>query len=417
VRLGRFTRRAGLRAGLSAAIAAPLGREAALAAAATGAVQEQAAAGTAAVLLAAAVIARRPRGRWLAARVAGGVAAGLATRAVWSVASKQPAAVHPPRTWSGLHPAPDGTGVGIVVNAGAGADRDGGDGVAGRLRAELPKAEVVVLDDPSRLADELDRLASSGVRALGVAGGDGSINTAAGVALRHRLRLVVVPAGTLNHLARDLGVESLEDAVDAVRVGSAVEIDVAHIAGRPFLNTASLGSYVEIVDAREGLEGRIGKWPALAVAVSRVLRHGRPIRVEIDGRTLDLWTVFIGNCCYLPEGMAPTWRDRLDDGQLDVRVADAARPFSRARLVLAVATGRLHRSPVFRTWSTTNMRVSSAESRLRLARDGETFDGPGSFDVVKNGDRLAVYAPRPPGTLAVPSRRWPERRHDSQDTG
>ena len=45
-----------------------------------------------------------------------------------------------------------------------------------------------------------------------------SSNSAAGVALRHGLPLVVVPAGTLNHLARDLGVETLEDAVEAVRL-------------------------------------------------------------------------------------------------------------------------------------------------------------------------------------------------------
>jgi hypothetical protein len=76
------------------------------------------------------------------------------------------------------------------------------------------------------------------------------------------------------------------------------------------------------------------------------------------------------------------------DGQLDVRVADAAHPFSRARLVIAVATGRLHR--------TTGLRVRSADGPLRLARDGESFDGTEDFDIVKAGDRLAMYAPRPP---------------------
>jgi diacylglycerol kinase family enzyme len=329
-------------------------------------------------------------------QVAAGIGIALATRLVWSVAPKRAAAVAPHRTWSGLDPSADGEGIGVVVNAGAGSGRVGGSDVADVIRKELPGAAVVVLDDPPRLADELERMAGSGMRAIGVAGGDGSINTAAGVALRLRLPLLVVPAGTLNHLARDLGVETVDDAIEAVRLGTAVEIDVARIAGRPFLNTASFGSYVEIVDAREGLEGRIGKWPALVVAVARVLRRGRPVEVEIDGERRRVWAAFVGNCHYQPDGMAPTWRERFDDGQLDVRIADASHPFSKTRLVLATMTGRLHRSPAFQSWRTTSLRVRSADGPLRLASDGETFDGADSFDIAKNGDRVAIYAPRPP---------------------
>jgi undecaprenyl-diphosphatase len=441
-RPGRFTRRAGLRAGLSGALAAPLGREAAAVAAAVGAAQEQAAVGGVLGVAAAVVCGRpvrptpgRPEGpagptgaarpaspdgpteptgatratggrpggsgarRYTPAGRAGrivlGAGIGLATRALWPVASKEPAAVAPHRQWAGLEPAPDGTGLGIVVNSGAGPDRGRPDDPATVLAEELPGAEVVVLDDPAQLTEELVRLARSGCRALGVAGGDGSINTAASVALDHGLPLAVVPAGTLNHLARDLGVSTVADTVTAVRAGTAIEVDVARIAGRPFLNTASFGSYVEIVDARQQLEHRVGKWPALAVAVARTLRHGSPVRVAIDGRTRELWAVFIGNCRYQPAGMAPTWRDRFDDGLLDVRVADASRPFSRARLVAAALTGRLHRSPVLEAWTTTNLRVKGLDGPVRLARDGETFAGTDAFDVVKRGDRLAIYSPHP----------------------
>jgi diacylglycerol kinase family enzyme len=392
---GRFTRRAGLRAGLSAAVAAPLGRDAALAAAATGAVQEQAVVGAALGTLAAAVVARRGFLPPTVVKVAAGIVIALATRAVWSVAPKQAAEVAPHRTWSGLDPNPDGRGIGLVVNSGAGSRRTGRGALGERLRAALPGATVVVLDRPSGLAGALEELAASGVRALGIAGGDGSINTAAGVALRYRLPLLVVPAGTLNHLARDLGVETVDDAVEAVRRGTGVEIDVARIAGRPFLNTASFGSYVEIVDAREALEARVGKWPALVVAVVRVLRHGQPVEVEIDGERRRIWAAFIGNCRYRPDGMAPTWRERIDDGELDVRLADAAHPFSKSRLVLAVMTGRLHRSPAFQSWRTTSLRLRSPDGPLRLARDGETFDGTDDVDITKCGDRLVVFAPRP----------------------
>jgi undecaprenyl-diphosphatase len=391
MQLSRFTRRAGLRAGFAATLAAPLGREAALAASATGAAQEQAAVGAAAGVAAVTVLVRRPD---RALRMLGGAAIGVATRLVWPVASKEPAAVAPHRTWSGLEPSPDGAGLGVVVNTFAGSGRVGGVDLPEVLRKALPAAEVVELEDPAELTAELQRLAGSGVRALGIAGGDGSINTAAGVALDAHLPLAVIPAGTLNHLARDLGVETVDDAVDAVREGSAIEIDVARIADRPFLNTASFGSYTEIVDAREQLEGRLGKWVALAVAVARVLRNGTPTNVELDGERHDLWAVFVGNCRYQPAGMAPTWRDRLDDGRLDIRVADASFPLSRFRLVLAAATGRLAHSPVFRAWTATNLQIRSLDGPLRLARDGETFDGTTVFDIAKHGDRLAIFAPR-----------------------
>jgi undecaprenyl-diphosphatase len=407
VSLGRFSRRAALRGALAGGAAAPLGAPAAATAAVTGAAQEKVAVAVGVAAAAAAgglaVRSRRagdpgraaPSPGGLAARMAAGVAIGIATRFVWPVAPKEPAAVAPQRVWRETDPSDDGAGLGIVVNPGAGAGAIGpAPDMTTALRAALPAAEVVELAEGADLAEALDKLAADGCRALGVAGGDGSINTAAGVALDHGLPLVVVPAGTLNHLARDLGVETVDDAVAAVRRGEVAEIDVGRIAGRPFLNTASFGSYVELVDAREALEARIGKWPALAVALVRVLRRSAPIRVELDGEPRRLWLVFVGNCRYQPEGMAPTWRERLDDGRLDVRVVDAGHPFGRSRLALAALTGTLRRSRVFETWTATALHVASADGPLRLARDGETFDGDAGFDIAKAGDRLAVYTPR-----------------------
>jgi undecaprenyl-diphosphatase len=396
-------RRAALRAGVAGAGAAPFGVIAAATAAVAGAAQEHAVVGAGVGVCALAAAGwRRRSGRWrgrspagVAARVGVGGAIGVATRFVWPVAPKEPAAVAPQRTWVDVDPGRDGAGVSIVVNPGAGSGALGPDvPPTSELQSALPAAEVVELEPGADLAEALERVATNGCRAIGVAGGDGSINTAAGVALHHRLPLVVVPAGTLNHLARDLGVESVADAVAAVRDGHAVEIDVARIAGRPFLNTASFGSYAELVDAREALEGRIGKWPALAVAIVRVLRRGEPVEVDLDGRRRRLWIAFVGNCRYLPEGMAPTWRERLDDGRLDVRVVDAGHSFSRTRLALAAATGTLRRSRVFETWVTDELPVRSANGALRLARDGETFDGADAFAVAKTGERLAVFTPR-----------------------
>ena len=71
------------------------------------------------------------------------------------------------------------------------------------------------------------------VRAIGVAGGDGTVAAAAAVAGRRELPLVVVPTGTLNHFARDVGVYDLQEAVDAAGAGEAVAVDLALVEVHP----------------------------------------------------------------------------------------------------------------------------------------------------------------------------------------
>ncbi|MGH3780413.1 MAG: diacylglycerol kinase family protein [Pseudonocardiaceae bacterium] len=78
-------------------------------------------------------------------------------------------------------------------------------------------------DLAKQMEAELDA-AVAPVRALGVAGGDGTVAAVAAVAAGRGLPLVVVPAGTLNHFARDVGVPELSDAVKAVHDGSVVAV-------------------------------------------------------------------------------------------------------------------------------------------------------------------------------------------------
>ena len=253
-----------------------------------------------------------------------GTAAAVGTRRFWPVAPRDGAELSPVRAPVGSRPSPTGKGLVVVLNPGAG-DRPDGD-LAGTLRVALPDARIVACEEGADLAAVL-RDAADGALALGMAGGDGSLNAAAEVAYDLDLPLMAIPAGTLNHLARDLGLDSVDQAIEAVHGGDLVAMDVAVIDDKPFLNTASFGSYAELVDAREQLEDRLGKWPALVVALVRVLRHSEPIPVEIDGRPFPLWMIFVGNCRYHPAGFAPTWRERLDDGRLDVRLVSGEQPW------------------------------------------------------------------------------------------
>jgi undecaprenyl-diphosphatase len=323
------------------------------------------------------------------AAIGAGVA--VASRRFWPVAPDEPAWARPAEITLDERPDDDGTGLSIVVNP------DAGSGFAGPptddLREHLPGAEIIETSDDLSVPEALEKAAASG-RAIGVVGGDGTVNAAAQAAYEHGKPLVIFPGGTLNHFARDIGVRSFDEAVEAVRSGSAVGIDVGRIAGRPFLNVASFGSYVDLVDARERLERRIGKWPAVAVALIRVLRRAAPLEVELDGRPTRVWMAFIGNCRYHPEGFTPSWRSRLDDGLLDVRLVEADRRYARLRLLWSVLTGTLARSKVYSAHTVEgSIEIRAREGTIRLARDGETFSSDGDFTIEKAPERLVVLVP------------------------
>ncbi len=337
-----------------------------------------------------------------------GALAGLGTRMVWParppVARVEPAGERARVT-------EDGRGLVTVANLGAGpGGESGGISLPGRpeatldlLERELPAAEVVRLGPDADL-DKAFGEAAERADALGVIGGDGTVNAAARAALQHGVPLLVVPGGTFDHFARALGVESAAQAIAAYRSGRLGRVDVAYAAPasgaggdeeRPFLNTASFGAYTELVDRRERLERRIGKWPALAVAAVRTLRHSEPVDLYVDGHKYRVWLAFVGNCVFGSRGAAPTWRRRLDDGRLDVRMVVTGRRVPRVRAVAAVLAGHMHVTPGYREWRASGLEVVSADGGLRLARDGEVSSMPAAVRFGKHAGALAVFCPAP----------------------
>lgn len=329
----------------------------------------------------------------VAAGLALGVGLGLASTRSWPRPVDDPAQAPPAPAAQRLPASSDGAGLVAVVNPAAGS---AGARVGEALRTRLPAAEVVEVADGADLGEAL-REAAGRAQVLGVAGGDGSVNAGAQAALAAGLPLLLLPAGTLDHFARDLGLEDVDTAIDALQAGTAVLVDVAEIDGRPFLNTASFGGYSMLVDARERWEGRIGKWPALALAVFTVLPRLQPAQIEIDGRRRRVWMICIGNGVYSPAGFAPVRRASLADGRLDVRLVDGGSALGRTRVVLAVLTGRLGRCRVYAEWDAPELRVRWLdEGTPRLATDGETRDGSREFVARKSGRQLVVYRPEVP---------------------
>ncbi|MGH3752447.1 MAG: bifunctional phosphatase PAP2/diacylglycerol kinase family protein [Pseudonocardiaceae bacterium] len=333
------------------------------------------------------------------AAVGSGIA--LSTRRWWPVRTIDEARARP----HGAAPVlPAGAGLVLVANP-----RSGGPGhdPADEVAEALPAATVlravagVDLHDQLEAALAAEDARGDGVaRAIGVAGGDGTVAAAAAVAGRRRLPLVVVPTGTLNHFARDVGVYDLQEAVDATQAGEAVAVDlgVVEIHGgrraphtRYFLNTASLGGYSDLVRLREKWEGRWGKWPAFAAALVTTLRTAQPLRVKLDGKEQQLWLLFVGNGPYHPRGMVPAWRPRLDSGLLDIRYLRADRRFSRARAIIALALGALQHTRTYVQREAPSLDVELIGEHASLAADGEVVDEAGRFTFRIAERPIAVY--------------------------
>ncbi|MEU8138869.1 bifunctional phosphatase PAP2/diacylglycerol kinase family protein [Streptodolium elevatio] len=303
----------------------------------------------------------------------------------------------------------DGNGKGEDVASEGGTPQPGPHAAPGTAPGTAPAAAEGADDDAEPDSSDLVALlrqAASEAAVLGIAGGDGSINAAAKVALDFGCPLAVFPAGTLNHFAADLGLQRLEDTARAVRAGEAVLVDVAEIARdrtydfgplsgmdpEVFLNTFSLGVYPDLVRAREAMEGRIGKWPAMLVGLVEVLKEARPVKLRVNGRARSVWLLFLGNGAYAPPGFAPAYRPNLHDGLLDVRLVDAAKPAARIRLVAAVLSGTLGRSRVYEASTARAMRLTEIQAGAPLAVDGEVRPGASQLRIAK-GRRLVVYRP------------------------
>src|SRR4051794_19692689 len=178
-------------------------------------------------------------------------------------------------------------------------------------------AHVLGEDDD---AAELARAAEADV--LGAAGGDGSVASVAAVALARDLPFVVVPFGTRNHFARDLGLDR-DDPIDALRAfgGPERRIDVGRANGRVFLNNVSFGVYASLVHRRESHRRRRAALARIR-ALLLTLRHPHRLRATVDGRTVVARVILIANNAYELKLFELGERPSLAEGRLWLYSAD-----------------------------------------------------------------------------------------------
>lgn len=332
-----------------------------------------------------------------------GAGAALATRSWWTRAEDPPAHRATPAAAPAL---PGGEGLGILVNPASGPPAVE---PAEHLQTLFPRAVVRELaedEDARQAAREL--AGSPGIRALGVWGGDGTVGATAAVCAAEGLPLAVLPGGTFNHFARDVHAFDAERVAAAVESGHALRCDLGRAAivrgsreepeklEAVMLNTGSVGVYPNLVRRRDHLMRRMPWLPkrgAGALAALRTFALASPTAVMVNGTRRRIWTLFIGRGRYWPRDLAPLERPLVDDGALDLRAVSARPRLARLRLLAALATGTVERSPVTRAWVADDVTLEACDEPLVVALDGEVTTGVLRVELSVDPGALTVYSP------------------------
>lgn len=250
------------------------------------------------------------------------------------------------------------------------------------------------------LAEALQRLAEAGVRRVAVAGGDGTVSLAAGLASQLQLELAVIRGGTLNHLARDLGIpDDVDEAVHLAISGDARAVDAGSVNGHLFLNTSSVGAYVAFVRLRDRLERYLGYRLASMVAAVRLFVRLPvfTVEAEIEGK-LQLYVtplVFVGvgeRELKLPKlgGRAPGGQRALH--VMIVRGQSRARIAALAFAAAARGTRSVARGPVLEAFLVRQFTIRLRRPHARVATDGElhTVMAPLEYRWLPDAVRIVV---------------------------
>jgi diacylglycerol kinase family enzyme len=254
-------------------------------------------------------------------------------------------------------------------------------------------------------AEAIRTAAESDAGTVVVGGGDGTILSAVNAVLPTGKTLGVLPLGTMNLLARDLGTPlDLDAAVDAVAQGHVRPIDVGEVNGEIFLNASILGFYPRVVQEREEQRRRHGlrKWPAMALALAKAVYDFPLLDVHLDfgqgPRRVHTPVLAVSNNPY-DAGWGPVVRRSiLDSGELGIYVARHRSKWGLIRLLAGMALGTWHQDEELETLRATTLTVYSRRRRLRVANDGEVRRLKPPLVYRIRPKALNVLYPKPPAS-------------------
>lgn len=239
------------------------------------------------------------------------------------------------------------------------------------------------IDSGEDITAKSRELIADGPRILVAAGGDGTINAVASALANTDSALAVIPAGTLNHFARDLGIPlAAEEAAASILGGHEIQIDVGEVNGRLFLNNSVIGLYPVYRAAREAYErkglnaNRMTRFIAVLRSIARVLWNPPRLRLSLtleNGRTIRIRTAFVlvANNEHEVEHWNIGHRRCLDEGHLWIYILKRSTRWSLMGFFLRFLFRRFSRHEAFEIFKARQVRVDTSGQHLRIGLDGE----------------------------------------------
>jgi diacylglycerol kinase family enzyme len=210
-------------------------------------------------------------------------------------------------------------------------------------------------------------------------GGDGTINSVAQYVRGTDCKLGIIPAGTLNHFAKTLGIPlDIPEAVQLILRGSNRRVDVGLVNKHVFVNNSSIGFYPRSVLIRDEYHRAVGKWPAAVAGFLKSALRPRHYRVTllIEGKSRTFRTpfVFVGNNEYQRSQPDIGERTSVDTGLLAVYVVKATSPFAIIRGVAHALFTRKRRTRDFAVYLAQSCTIQTRQHHsMNVACDGEVF--------------------------------------------
>ena len=295
----------------------------------------------------------------------------------------------------------------VIINAASGVRDRKVDEECARIATGLGaggvQATVEQVPGP-RLAEAARSAAAGGAEAVVMAGGDGTMSAGAAALAGGDCPMGILPLGTLNHFARDLGIpQELDDAIAVVASGIVRRVDVGEANGRVFLNNASIGLYPHAVAVREKQQDEegTGKWLAMCRAAVATLRRFPVVRVTVHlpkgAVRVTTPLVFIGNNRYEMTLLSLGKREVLDGGELWLYVASHRGRIGFVSLALRAVVGRLDQARDFLCVAAPEVMIEEDRRRtIPIAFDGELCEVESPLRCRSRPGSLPVIVPAPP---------------------
>ena len=274
------------------------------------------------------------------------------------------------------------------------------DKIRARLTPNVREYVTYSVRSGADIAGAAQRAAREGADIVVALGGDGTQSAVAGALAGSDTVMGVLPGGTFNYFARELGVgETLDAALDTLLTGQIRRMDVGDVNGRIFLNNASFGLYPKILERREAVYKRWGRsrvaayWSVLLTLWE--MRDPMHLSVTLDGTKRDLYTplAFVARSAYQLENMGLEGADAVRDGQLALFLAKGHSPRHLIAAAFRLALGKTAQGQDFDLLIADEILIETRQPRRLLAFDGEKERATGPFRLRVQRGALSVIVP------------------------